>query len=302
MIVDGTMTFHALSRCEITNIMSDNATSASANRPPDQRPDAWSATAADYHAFSAHVTLPFAEDAARLVSLGPNSRVIDVAAGTGNFTFAAARRGASVLATDFAPAMLDLLRVEATRNGLHDRVRTAVMDGQQLDVPDGSFDVAASIFGVLFFPDQDRGLRELQRVLVPGGRAVVSTWAAPPRGEMSSILSNAVSKALPNAPAPSGPPPWAALGEASAFRKRMLDCGFSRAHIVELRHVWVFDQLETFTGMISRCAPPAVALFASMNEEQRSTFLSAVRDDFRARQGDGPYAVTHEALIAVATK
>jgi SAM-dependent methyltransferase len=282
--------------------MPDSATTSSNNRPPDQRPEAWSATASDYHAFSAHVTLPFAEDAARLVPIGPNTRVIDVAAGSGNFTFAAARRGATVLATDFASGMLDLLRLEAEERGLNDRVRTAVMDGQNLDVPAESFDVAASIFGVLFFPDQNRGLRELQRVLVRGGRAVVSTWAAPPRGEMSAILGNAMSKTLPNAPMPSGPPPWAALGEAATFRQRMLDAGFSRAHIVELRHVWVFDALDTFTGMITRCAPPAVALFATMTSEQRSTFIDAVRADFRERQGDGPYAVTHEALIAVGTK
>ena len=282
--------------------MPDNATAPSNTRPPDQRPEAWSATAEDYHAFSANVTLPFAEDAARLVPIGADTRVIDVAAGSGNFSFAAARRGATVLATDFAPGMIELLDVEAERRGFQNRVQTAVMDGQNLDVPDASFDVAASIFGVLFFPDQDRGLRELQRVLVPGGRAVVSTWAAPPRGEMSAILGNAMSKALPNAPAPTGPPPWAALGEATAFRRRMLDAGFSHAHIVELRHVWVFDALDTFTGMITRCAPPAVAMFATMTPDQRAAFVEAVREDFRVRQGDGPYAVTHEALIAVATK
>jgi len=282
--------------------MPDNATPPSTSRPPEQRPDAWSATAHDYQAFSANVTLPFAEDAARLVPIGATTRVIDVAAGNGNFTFAAARRGASVLATDFAPGMIELLRLEAETNGFQDRVRTAVMDGQKLDVPDESFDVAASIFGVLFFPDQAQGLRELCRVLVPGGRAVVSTWAAPPRGEMSAILGKAISKAMPNAPAPSGPPPWAALGDASSFRQRMLDAGFSGAHIVELRHVWVFDALDTFTGMITRAAPPAVALFAIMTSEQRSAFIDAVRDDFRTRQGDGPYAITHEALIAVGTK
>ena len=282
--------------------MPDNATASSNGRPPDQRPEAWSATAEDYHAFSANVTLPFAEDAARLVPIGPDTRVIDVAAGSGNFTFAAARRGATVLATDFAQGMIERLRADADEKGFHGRVRAAVMDGQNLDVPDASFDVAASIFGVLFFPDQDRGLRELARVLGPGGRAVVSTWAAPPRGEMSAILGNAISTAMPHAPAPSGPPPWAALGEASAFRQRMLEAGFSRAHIVELRHVWVFESLDAFTGMITRSAPPAVALFAAMTAEQRATFVGAVRDDFRARQGAGPYAVTHEALIAVGTK
>jgi SAM-dependent methyltransferase len=283
------------------NVMSENAEQPR-NRSPDQLPEAWSETAADYNAFSRNVTLPFAEDAARLIPIESGTRVIDIAAGTGNFTFVAADRGASVLAIDFAPGMVDLLRREAARRDVEGRVRTAVMDGQKLDVPDNAFDVAASIFGVLFFPDKDLGLREMHRVLVPGSRAVVSTWAPPPRGEMSAILGPALSKAMPNASAPIGPPPWAALGDAAAFRQRMIDSGFSQTHIVELRHVWVFDNLDTFTAMITRAAPPAVAMFARMNAEQRSIFISAVKADFRARQGDGPYAITHEAMIAVGRK
>lgn len=270
--------------------------------PPEQRADAWSATAADYDAFSQQVTLPFAEDAARLVRIGPGTRVLDVAAGTGNFTFAAARRGARVLATDFAPAMVELLKRKARDQGLAESIDTAVMDGQALDVPDASFDVVASIFGLIFFPDHDRGLRELLRVLVPGGHAVVSTWAPPPRGDMSRILGNAMSKAMPNSPAPSGPPHWAGLGEADAFRNRLITNGFARAHVVEVRHAWVFYDIAAFTETMPKAAPGAVAMFASMTPEQGATFKSAIVDDLRARQGDGPYAITHEALIAVGTK
>lgn len=275
---------------------------AAAARPPEQRPDLWSAVAADYDAFSQQVTAPFAEEAARLVRIGPGTRVLDVAAGTGNFAFAAAARGAEVLATDFAPAMVELLRDRAAERGLGDRVQAAVMDGQALDVPDTSVDVAASIFGLLFFPDHDRGIRELLRVLVPGGRAVVSTWAPPPRGDMSRLLGGAIAKALPGLPAPAGPPHWAGLGDADAFRERLLANGFARAHVVELRLPWVFDRIEQFTETMPRSAPQAVAMFGAMTPEQRATFAGAIADDLRARQGDGPYVITHEALIAVATK
>jgi SAM-dependent methyltransferase len=268
----------------------------------EQQPDAWGAVAAAYHAFAGNVTRPFAEDAARLVRIGEGTRVIDVAAGTGNFTFAAASRGARVLATDFAPGMVDHLRGEVEQRGLSGRIRVAVMDGQQLDVDDASFDVSASIFGVLFFPDMDKGLRELARVLVPGGRAVISTWAPPPRGEMGRIMGEAMAKTLPNLPPPSGSPAWAALGDADGFRARVLRNGFSRAHVVELRHVWVFDDLNAFVDLMGRCAPPAVALFSSLTPDQRATFRNAVVDDFRSRQGDGPYALTHEAMIAVGTR
>jgi SAM-dependent methyltransferase len=274
----------------------------SKNRPLDQQPDAWGAVAADYHAFAGNVTRPFAEDAAELVRIGKGTRVLDVAAGTGNFTFAAASRGASVLATDFAAGMIDYLRGEAERRGLSDRLRCDVMDGQQLELDDESFDVAASIFGVLFFPNPLKGLRELSRVLVPGGRAVVSTWAPPPRGEMGRIMGEAMAKTVGNLPKPSGPPPWAALGDADTFRQRVLDSGFSRVHVVEVRHVWAFDDLDRFVELMGKCAPPAVATFSSLTIEQRATFRDAVAEDFKSRQGDGPYALTHEAMIAVGTK
>ncbi|HEY6825937.1 MAG TPA: methyltransferase domain-containing protein, partial [Gemmatimonadaceae bacterium] len=221
----------------------------SRNRPLDQQPDAWGAVAADYHAFAGNVTRSFAEDAAELVRIGQGIRVLDVAAGTGNFSFAAARRGATVLATDFAAGMIAYLRAESERHGLADLVRFDVMDGQQLDLEDESFDVAASIFGVLFFPDPLKGLRELSRVLVPGGRAVISTWAPPPRGEMGRIMGDAMSKTLGSLPKPSGPTPWAALGDADTFRNHLLENGFSRAHIVEVRHVWAFDDLDQFVDL-----------------------------------------------------
>jgi ubiquinone/menaquinone biosynthesis C-methylase UbiE len=270
--------------------------------PPEQRADAWSAVAEAYDRFSQQVTLPFAEDAARLVRIDRGTRVLDVAAGTGNFAFAAARRGAHVLATDFAPGMVDRLKAKAREERL--TVQTAVMDGQALELPDRSFDVAASIFGLLFFPDHDKGIREILRVLVPGGRALIATWAPPPRGEMSRIMGVAMAKAMPSAPPPASPPtppPWARLGDADALRARLLANGFAHAHVVELRHVWVFDDLREFTETMPQAAPPAVAMFETMTPAQRTAFVSAIEEDFRARQSDGPYALTHEAMIAVGT-
>ena len=64
----------------------------------------------------------------------------------------------------------------------------------------------------------------------------------------------------------------------------------------------MFDDIAAFTETMPKAAPGAVAMFASMTPEQGATFKSAIVDDLRARQGDGPYAITHEALIAVGTK
>src|SRR4029079_9020295 len=268
-------------------------------QPMDQTASAWGATAPSYDFFAEQVTRSFADDGTRLVRIAEGTRVLDVAAGTGNFSFAAARRGANVLATDFARGMLDVLERKAREQGVNSRIETRVMDGQALTIADGSVDVVRSLFGLLFFPDKDLGIREMHRVLVPGGRAVISTWAPPPRGEMGRIMGEAMAKTLPNLPPPSGSPAWAALGDADGFRARVLRNGFSRAHVVELRHVWVFDDLNAFVDLMGRCAPPAVALFSSLTPDQCATFRNAVFDDFQSRQGDGPYALTHEAMIAV---
>jgi ubiquinone/menaquinone biosynthesis C-methylase UbiE len=271
-------------------------------QPIEQTPGAWSETAPNYDLFAEQVTRSFAEDAARLVRIGERTRVLDVAAGTGNFSFAAARRGATVLATDFAQGMLDVLQRKAREQGLEGRVETRVMDGQALEIADASFDVVGSIFGLLFFPDHDRGIQEMLRVLIPGGRAVVSTWAPPPRGEMTRILGLAMTAAFPDLLPPSAPQHWMELGDADSLCRRMMANGFAKAHVVELRHMWVFDQIEQFTGALPKIAPPMVAMFASMHSDQRRIFLDTIVNDFRTRQGDGPYAITHEALIAVATK
>jgi ubiquinone/menaquinone biosynthesis C-methylase UbiE len=272
------------------------------SQPLDQTASAWNATAPNYDFFAEQVTRSFADDGTRLVRIAEGTRVLDIAAGTGNFSFAAARRGANVLATDFAPGMLELLERKAREQGVDSRIETRVMDGQALTIADRSFDVVGSIFGLLFFPDKDLGIREMHRVLVPGGRAVISTWAPPPRGEMSRILGLAMTAAFPDLLPPAAPQHWTELGEADEFRERLIANGFARAHVVEVRHVWVFDRIERFTESMPKVSPPMVAMFESMNGNQRRIFLDTIANDFQMRQGDGPYAITHEALIAIGTK
>jgi ubiquinone/menaquinone biosynthesis C-methylase UbiE len=269
--------------------------------PPEQRAEAWSGSAEAYEAFAEAVTRHFAEDAVRLMRPGPGSRVLDVAAGTGVFTLAAARRGAEVLATDFSAGMIDALGRKCAAQGLT-TVKTTVMDGQALTVADASFDVAASVFGLIFFPDHDRGLRELLRVLVPGGQAVVTTWAPPSRGELFRLVGGAVMKAIPDLPAPDKPPHWAALGDTDDLRRRLLSVGFARAHVMSVTHLWTFESPEWLAETLPSMSPSSAGLFAMMTGAQRETFKRALIEDLRGRQGDGPFAVTNEGLIAVGTK
>jgi demethylmenaquinone methyltransferase / 2-methoxy-6-polyprenyl-1,4-benzoquinol methylase len=119
------------------------------------------------------------ERAADLARVGPGSRALDVATGTGDLAIELARRGASVTGVDFAEAMLEVARAKAPH--------VAFDRGDALALPyeDAAFDAATVGFGARNFSDLDRGLREMTRVVRPGGRVVVLEITTPARAPLS---------------------------------------------------------------------------------------------------------------------
>lgn len=261
----------------------------------------WSDCSKAYAEFADAVTVPFAEDAIRLVRMMPGGHVLDVATGTGAFALAAARSGAQVLATDFSPGMVRHVYERSAGFALRN-IQTGVMDGQSLDLADGTFDVAASLFGLMFFPDHKKGLSELHRVVRAGGQGVVATWAPPARVELMRILGEAAMQAEIDPPASEGVPYWVELCDERRLRAHLEAVGFKKVHVVTVVHVSVFDDAEQIAKLLPTSTPSSAALFASLTEQERKRFLAVLVADFHERQGAGPYAFTSEALIAVGTK
>jgi ubiquinone/menaquinone biosynthesis C-methylase UbiE len=114
------------------------------------------------------------ESLVEAVNLQAGERVLDVAAGNGNATLAAARHFADVTSTDYVPALLDKGRVRAQAEGL--AVQFQVADVEALPFDDRSFDVVLSTFGVMFAPDHRQSSREMLRVLRSGGRIGMANW------------------------------------------------------------------------------------------------------------------------------
>src|SRR6476659_2142744 len=123
--------------------------------------------------------------------LRAGERVLDVAAGNGNATLAAARRFGKVTSTDYVPALLERGRQRAEAEGL--TVTFEVADAEALPYPDASFDVVLSSFGVMFAPDHRQSARELMRVCRPGGRIGLASWTPPGfLGHMFKVIATHV--------------------------------------------------------------------------------------------------------------
>jgi ubiquinone/menaquinone biosynthesis C-methylase UbiE len=118
------------------------------------------------------------------IDLRAGERVLDVAAGNGNATLAAARRFAAVTSTDYVPALLERGRRRAEAEGLEVSFQPA--DAEALPFPDGSFDVVLSTFGVMFAPNHDQTASELLRVVRPSGRIGLASWT--PQGFLGSLF------------------------------------------------------------------------------------------------------------------
>ncbi|NRF65846.1 class I SAM-dependent methyltransferase [Aquincola sp. S2] len=142
---------------------------------------------------------------AEAVDLRAGESVLDVAAGNGNATLAAARRFARVTSTDYVPALLDKGRERARAEALPVVFQPA--DAEALPFPDHGFDVVLSTFGVMFAPDQARAAREMLRVLRPGGRIGLANWT--PEGFIGRLFK-VIGKHVPPPAGLKSPALWGA--------------------------------------------------------------------------------------------
>ena len=163
-----------------------------------------------------------------MAAIGPGCRVLDVAAGAGDQTLQIADRvGPSgfVLATDISPNILEFAAENARRAG-HHNVKTAVMDGESLEAPEGSFDAVISRVGLIYFPDRQKALAGMMRALKPGGRVAAIVYSGAENNKFFSIPVSIIRRRanLPP-PAPGQPGPFS-LGGAGVLQEEFRKAGF----------------------------------------------------------------------------
>ncbi|MGX1185342.1 ubiquinone/menaquinone biosynthesis C-methylase UbiE [Pseudomonas sp. F-14 TE3623] len=143
------------------------------------------------------------EQLAEACDLLCDEQVLDVAAGNGNATLAAARRGCKVTSTDYVAKLLE--RGEDRARAEHLDVTFQVADAEDLPFEDASFDAVLSTFGVMFTPDQPKAAAELARVCRPGGRIGLANWT--PEGYIGQVFKT-LGRHMPPPPGAQPPSNW----------------------------------------------------------------------------------------------
>ena len=184
--------------------------------------DRWSPLLADWLGPATDAMLDMA-------AVGPGARVLDVAAGAGEQTVAAARRVGTegfVLATDISPSILRFALGTARQAGLAN-VETLELDGERHDtLPEASFDAAISRVGLIYFPDQQRALAGIRRAVKPGGRFAAVVYSTPDRNAFFSLPVGIIRRRAQLPPPLPGQPGPFSLGAEGVLAKALERAGF----------------------------------------------------------------------------
>lgn len=241
--------------------MATSATAIDQNRLPAavdlkavkaRQQGAWSA--GDYAVVGATLQI-VGEELCEALDIRSGQKVLDVAAGNGNVSLAAARRWCEVTSTDYVPALLERGRARAAAEGL--KIEFLEADAEALPFADRSFDAVVSTFGVMFTPDQDKAAAELIRVCKSGGKIGLANWT--PEGFIGQLFKTIGKYAPPPAGAKS-PALWGARtriaelfeDHASAVKSARRNFMFryrSPEHWLEIFRTYYGPVLKTFAAL-----------------------------------------------------
>lgn len=229
------------------------------------------------------------------ISPAPGDLVLDLAAGTGDVAEAVAARGATVIATDLSPVMVEAARRRAIAGAEH-----RVMDMQVIDLPDASVDAVVSRFGYMLVPDPACALGETRRVLKPGAPLAFATWAAAKRNPWATAYGPVlIERGLQEPPRPDEPGQFA-LSEPDRIEQLVRAAGFGQVSFEEVPVEYRFADWERYRGVMTSLAASLRQTLQDLDDGLRAEVDEAARARIERFEGPEGYVLPGVALVTTA--
>ncbi len=240
-------------------------------------------------AASAHVT------AAMVAALrpGPEDVILELAGGTGELAAALAPRVARFIYTDFSPAMVDVAKRRGTPGVEH-----RVVDMQAIDLPDASVDGVICRYGYMLVPDPALAMRETRRVLRPGGRVALATWAAAAKNPWATRYGPVLIERGLMEPPPPGEPGQFALSEPEQIESLARAAGFEDVAVENVAVEFRFKDWEDYRDVMTSLAASLRQALSALDEATRAEVDEAACARFEPFSRESGYVLPGVALVA----
>jgi len=239
-----------------------------------------------------------------LAGVEKGHRVLDVAAGAGEQSITAAKKvGATgfVLATDISPNILAFAQKMANEAGL-ENIQTKVMDGENLELPDATFDAVISRVGLIYFPDQRRALEEMKRVLKPGGKVAAIVYSTPEKNKFFSIPVSIIRQRAKLPPPLAGQPGPFSLGKNGTIEKAFEDAGFINVSAIRIDAPVILPTAKFCVEFEKESFGALHQMMSGLNEDEKQSVWEEIENELKQFETENGFAGPCEMVVAVGTK
>lgn len=246
---------------------------------------------------------PMGDEIIRLLNLKNDAIVLDVAAGTGEpgLTIASHLNGGKVISTDLAEGMLEVAQENAMNRGVKN-FETIVCDVSELPFADNTFDAISCRFGFMFFPDMQLAIKEMTRVLKPGGKIATAVWNIPEKNFWVTATMGTISKNIEIPPPPPGAPGMFRCSKAGFMSDLFLQAGLKNISENEVTGKLNCKTTDVYWDLMNDVAAPVVAALSKADDEMKQKIKEEVYQLVNQKYPNTPIVIDSSALVIYGEK
>ena len=239
-----------------------------------------------------------------MAGISAGHRVLDVAAGAGEQSITTAKKvGATgyVLATDISPNILAFAQQMAKQAGLNN-IEKQVMDGENLTLPDATFDTVISRVALIYFPDQQRALKEMLRVLKPGGKVAAIVYSTPDKNKFFSVPVSIIrDRAKLPPPLPGQPGPFS-LGAEGIIEKAFTQAGFINVKSVLVNSPLLLPAAKDCVQFEKQSFGALHQMMSGLTEREKESVWEEIEQELKKFETENGFTGPCEMVVAVGEK